>query len=114
VTHLLSKDEIKFEPRGKCKEFLIFNPDLKVELTYSTGTMTLNAKQRWWGSGTPITIKLPQEYGELQSFRLKGKFEFIVRLKKGAHGPPYTTPREMDENLETITGYKIDSTWNTK
>jgi hypothetical protein len=114
VTHLLSKDEITFAPSGKCNGFMVYDAELTVELTYSTGKTTLSANQSFWAAHTPITVTLPQAYGDLQSFKIKGKFNFIWRYKANAnnpHPPPYTPGADFDENVEIIKGYKIDSSW---
>jgi hypothetical protein len=102
VSKLLSKDELEFT---LLDDFLVWHPELTLELQYSTGTQKLSATQTGWHKDAKtdfkVVFKLPKNLEGLQKYRLTGKFEGIYKFdKKG-------------EKVR-IGGYKIDSTWSVK
>ncbi len=100
-----------FVPQGKCEFFIVFQPEVTLEVKSSTTTKTYYASQQMWFKKMPIEIKIP-DGADIQSFRLKGKFRIIGILKPNPKGKLEYPSGRYD--LKPVEGYKIDSSWNVK
>lgn len=111
ISHMLSKDEIQFLPKGKCVEFVIVETEAKLELVYSTGQRVLSVTQKVWSRQKPLTVQLPDGLDGLQTCRLTGKFRMILAVKEGAEISPNDSAAEAAKKTKVVTGYKLDSKW---
>jgi hypothetical protein len=116
IPHLLAKDEIRFTPCGKCAQFAIFYAEVALELKYPTGNKTLSINKTLWTADQALIVALPDGLGDLQSYRLTGKYKMILAPKKNRKFDPNAADqsKEILRNSDVIQGYKIDSYWTVK
>ncbi|WCJ60700.1 hypothetical protein NXS98_06120 [Fontisphaera persica] len=112
VPRLLADDELHFQLAGKCSGFMLYQPELTLELVYSTGTQKLNCSTELWAFDKPLVVKLPNGLKNLQSYRLTGKVRQITKFKAKMKRTG-DSKRDFVENQEPVTGYKktIDAKW---
>ena len=100
--NLISQDVIGFTIE---EPLLVANVELTLELKYSTGTKKLHVSRKFWGykQKDKLEFSLPDGLSGLQSYRLTGKFLYLVKLnEKNEPGDPIAD------------GYKIEGEWYVK
>lgn len=113
VYHAFSKDELRFTLSGKCKDWLVFQPEVTLELRYADGTTKLVAAQQFWATTSPLIFTLPKPYSQLNSMVLRGKYRILGTVIPNPKGKG-VLPDGQRYDLKPILGYKIDSKWTTK
>ena len=114
VINTFAKDQLRFTPGGAATKWIVFQPEVTLELRYAGGITKLIAAKQVWTDNEPIVFELPQSYSKLNSFVLKGNYRLIMGAitpnPKGKH----TLPDGTKFDAKAVTGYKIDSKWATQ